>query len=173
MYFPVSEIQRLKLLSYCLFFFLTHCIHLITIFYHFGGFPGGTSGKEPTCQCRRHEMLVLSPGGRAWQSTPVFLPGESHGRGDWWATVHRVVYSQTQLKQLSTCHFYYLNIILAKEISLAPARTAKSLLVSLLLSASLKHVIQSCQIVINSNFLQLLLCSKFRVDCCDVDTQIP
>ena len=91
MYFPVSKIQRLKLLSYCLFFFLTHCIHLITIFYHFWGFPGGTSGKEPTCQCRRHEMLVLSPGGRAWQSTPVFLPGESHGRGDWWATVHRVV----------------------------------------------------------------------------------
>ena len=24
------------------------------------------------------------------QPTPVFLPGESHGRGAWWATVHRV-----------------------------------------------------------------------------------
>ena len=22
------------------------------------GFPGGASGKEPTCQCRRHEMQV-------------------------------------------------------------------------------------------------------------------
>ena len=22
------------------------------------GFPGGSSGKEPTCQCRRHEMWV-------------------------------------------------------------------------------------------------------------------
>ena len=26
------------------------------------GFPGGTSGKEPTCQCRRHEILVPSLG---------------------------------------------------------------------------------------------------------------
>ena len=24
------------------------------------GFPGGTSGKEPTCQCRRHETQILS-----------------------------------------------------------------------------------------------------------------
>ena len=27
------------------------------------GFPGGTSGKEHTCQCRRHEMRVGSLGG--------------------------------------------------------------------------------------------------------------
>ena len=27
---------------------------------------------------------------RAWQPTPVFLPGESHGRGAWWVTVHEV-----------------------------------------------------------------------------------
>ena len=114
-------------------------------------------------------MLVLSPGGRAWQSTPVFLPEESQGRGDWWAIVHRVVQSQTRLKQLSTHHFYYLNVTVAKEISLAPARAAKSTG----LSASLKHVIQSCQIFINSNFLQLLLCSKFRAHCFDDDTQIP
>ena len=46
-------------------------------------FPGGTSGKEPAYQCRR----VRGPGfypwvgkiswRRAWQPTPVFLPGES------------------------------------------------------------------------------------------------
>jgi len=30
---------------------------------------------------------------RAWQPTPVFLPGESHG--NWWATVHRVAQSRT------------------------------------------------------------------------------
>ena len=24
------------------------------------GFPGGTRGKEPTCQCRRHETWVQS-----------------------------------------------------------------------------------------------------------------
>ena len=50
------------------------------------GFPGGDTGKEPTCQCRRHKRLGFdpwvgkSPWRRAWQLTPVFLPGESHGQ---------------------------------------------------------------------------------------------
>ena len=26
------------------------------------GFPGGAIGKEPSCQCGRHEMWVRSPG---------------------------------------------------------------------------------------------------------------
>ena len=52
----------------------------------FRGFPGGTSGKEPTCQCRRQRDVGLIPGsGRfpwrtAQQPTPVFLPGKSHGQ---------------------------------------------------------------------------------------------
>ena len=29
--------------------------------YMYMGFPGGTSGKEPTCQCRRHKRLGFSP----------------------------------------------------------------------------------------------------------------
>ena len=47
------------------------------------GFPGGTSGKEPTCQCRRYKIPGFNPWvrkipwRRAWQSTSVFLPGES------------------------------------------------------------------------------------------------
>ena len=28
----------------------------------FWGFPGGASGKEPACQCRRHETWVQSLG---------------------------------------------------------------------------------------------------------------
>ena len=50
------------------------------------GFPGGASGKEPTCQCRRHKRHSFHPWvgkipwRRAWQLTPVFLPGESHGQ---------------------------------------------------------------------------------------------
>ena len=32
-----------------------------------------------------------------WQPTPVFLPGESHGRRAWQDTVHEVAKSQTQL----------------------------------------------------------------------------
>ena len=50
------------------------------------GFPGGTSGKEPICQCRRLKRRGFDPWvgkipwRRAWQATPVFLPGESHGQ---------------------------------------------------------------------------------------------
>ena len=50
------------------------------------GFPGGTSGKEPACQCRRPKSgrfdpwVRKIPWRRAWQSTPVFLLGESYGQ---------------------------------------------------------------------------------------------
>ena len=50
------------------------------------GFPGGTSGKKPACQCRRQKRPRFDPWvGKiywrwAWQPTPVFLPGESHGQ---------------------------------------------------------------------------------------------
>ena len=42
------------------------------------------------------------PWRRAWQPTPVFLPGESPGQRSQQATVHRVTKSRTRLKQLST-----------------------------------------------------------------------
>ena len=54
-----------------------------------GGFPGGTSGKEPACQCerckrRRFDPWVRkSPWSRAWQPAPACLPGESQDRGAW------------------------------------------------------------------------------------------
>ena len=47
------------------------------------GFPGGTVGKEHACQFRRpkrcgfHLWVGKIPWRRVWQSTPVFLPGES------------------------------------------------------------------------------------------------
>ena len=50
------------------------------------GFPQGASGKEPACQCRIHGRWGFNlwieriPWRRAWQPTPVFLPGESHGQ---------------------------------------------------------------------------------------------
>ena len=50
------------------------------------GFPGGANGKEPTCHCRKHKRCRFDPWvrkipwRRAWQPTPVFLPGESHGQ---------------------------------------------------------------------------------------------
>ena len=42
---------------------------------------------------------------RKWQPTPVFLPGESQGRGSLVAAVYGVAQSQTQLKRLSSNYF--------------------------------------------------------------------
>ena len=47
------------------------------------GLPCWLSGKELTCQCRRHKFDPWSgkiPLRRKWQLTPVFLPGKSHGQ---------------------------------------------------------------------------------------------
>ena len=76
------------------------------------GFPGGTSGKEPTCQCSRPKRCRFDPWvkkipwRRAWRSTPVFLPIESpwtgepgrlqsmgsQGVGHDWVTKHTTLY---------------------------------------------------------------------------------
>ena len=48
--------------------------------------PGGARGEEPDCQCRRLKRRRFNPWveriswRRAWQPTPVFLPGKSHGQ---------------------------------------------------------------------------------------------
>ena len=76
------------------------------------GFPGAASGKEPTCQCRRHKRrgfdhwIRTFPWRRAWQLIPV-LPGEPHGQRSLWATVHGVANSQTQLTHSS---FHKINL---------------------------------------------------------------
>ena len=84
-----------------------HREHLTLSLLLFMGFPGGASGKEPACQCRRHMRLRFNPGlGRS--------PGGGHGNplqcsclenpmdgGTWQATVHGVTKSRTQLKRLS------------------------------------------------------------------------
>ena len=50
------------------------------------GFPGGASGKESACPCRRckRPRFDLCVGKitwrREWQPTPVFLPGKFHGQ---------------------------------------------------------------------------------------------
>ena len=50
------------------------------------GLPTWLYGKEPACQFSRCKRQGLDPAvrkipwRRAWQFTPVFLPGESRGR---------------------------------------------------------------------------------------------
>jgi len=70
--------------------FLIYSIFKFGIHYSVG-FPGDTSGKKkkkkkPACQCRRCKRCEFIPWlgkilwRREWQSTLVFLPGESHGQ---------------------------------------------------------------------------------------------
>ena len=73
-----------------------------------GGFPGCTSGKEPTYECRRLKKHGFDP----WSGR---YPGGGHSnpiqysclenpmdRGAWKSIVHRVAKSWTWLKQVST-----------------------------------------------------------------------
>ena len=66
-----------------------------------------SSGKEPACQCRRPKRLGFNPWvrkipwRRAWQFTPIFMPGESHRcRGALW-TVDGVTERWTKTEQLT------------------------------------------------------------------------
>ena len=61
------------------------------------------TGKEATCQCKRHwrhkfdPWVRKLPWRRKWQPTPVFVPGESHEQRSLAGYVHGVIKSQTQL----------------------------------------------------------------------------
>ena len=62
------------------------CIYIYMCIYTQKGFPGGASGKESACPCRRCKRHGFDPWvrkipwRRAWQPAPVFLLGESHGQ---------------------------------------------------------------------------------------------
>ena len=81
--------------SLCLRFFLPVILsniksHRIEILYPslmepklLKAFPGGASGKEPACQCKRrgfNPWVWKISWRRVRQPIPVFLPGESHGQ---------------------------------------------------------------------------------------------
>ena len=70
-------------LPLCLWKQRCHTIRVLT-HQNKGCFPGGTSGKEPTCQYRRRKRhgfdpwVEKIPWDRTWQPISVFLPGKSH-----------------------------------------------------------------------------------------------
>ena len=83
------------------------------------GFPGGTSGKELACQSRRPKRcrfipwVEKIPWKRAWQPTPIFLLGESHGQrklagyspwgGKEWYTTKETVRKKKKKKNAHAC----------------------------------------------------------------------
>ena len=74
------------------------------------GLPKWRSGKESACQCRRCKRCGFDPWvgkiswSRKWQPIAVFLRKPYGQRGAWWATVHRVTKSRTQLRNLARTH---------------------------------------------------------------------
>ena len=73
------------------------CIYIYTYI----GFPSGTRGKEPTCQCRRCKRKVgsisesgRSPGRNGNSIQYSCLENLTDIRA-WWATAHRVAKSWT------------------------------------------------------------------------------
>ena len=69
------------------------------------------SGKESTCQCRRHKKCRFDPWvrkipwGRKWQPTPVFLPEKFHEQrslADYSAWGHKESDATEQLNTNST-----------------------------------------------------------------------
>ena len=78
-------------------------------------FLGGSSGKESTCQCRRHRRRGFDPwvGKTPWRRKCNMLQysclENSMGRGTWQATVHQIPKSQTWLSKhtnMCTQHSY-------------------------------------------------------------------
>ena len=68
------------------------------------GLPWWLSGKESTCQCRRHRFdpwVGKIPWRRKWPRTLVLLLGKSHGQRGLVATVYGVVKNWTRLKWLN------------------------------------------------------------------------
>ena len=63
------------------------------------GFPGGTSGKEPTSQCRRRKRrrfdpeLERFPGGENGNPFQYSCLKNPVDRGAWWDTVYGVAQS--------------------------------------------------------------------------------
>ena len=91
------------------------------------GFPGGASGKEPACQCRRHRDASSIPGrgrspGGANGNPPPPPPAQYSclenpmDGGGWRVTVHGVTKSRTR-KRFSTAHPLWYNIEAPSEIS--------------------------------------------------------
>ena len=74
------------------------------------GFPGWLSGRESTCQCRRHGLdpwVERSPGEGNDNSLQYSCLENSMDGRVWWATVHGVTKTRTQLSKFT----FFLSIV--------------------------------------------------------------
>ena len=76
------------------------------------GFPDGSDGKESACNAADSGLipgLGRSPGEGNGYPVSVLVWRIPMDRGAWWATVHRVAESQTQLNDF---HFHHSAVFL-------------------------------------------------------------
>ena len=96
---------KMKLIEFVKLFTLTKHSYKHTV-------PGGSDGR--VClqwrRCEFHPWVGKIPWRRAWQPTPVFLPGESHAQRSPGSTVHRV--TKSWAKQLMLHSLQRLAIII-------------------------------------------------------------
>ena len=127
--------------------------------------PWWLSGKEPACQCRtrRFDPWVRKiPWRRKWQSTPVFLPGKSHGQRS------LVGYSSWGRKESDTTerlHFTSLHLLSFLNgsnnfLCILSVTAAVSLLMRISLTARLQRGQSHCSIS-QSSFRFFCSFSKF------------
>ena len=85
-------------LCYILHGFRQMCNDMYLPFYHLG-FPGSSDDKEFTCSAGDPGSILGSRRSHRWewQTTPVFLPGESYGQRSSVDLVHGVAKGQTWL----------------------------------------------------------------------------
>ena len=74
------------------------------------GFPGGSDGKESTCNVGNlglTPVLGRSPGGGNGNPLQYFCLENPTNRGARWATVHRVAKSRIQLNNWAPTHLFF------------------------------------------------------------------
>ena len=83
---------------------------------------GGHSGKEPACQCRRRKTHGFDPWDRKiswrkkWQPLHYACLGNPMDRESWWATVHGITKSQTQLSTHTHQYTHTCNVTLLPHL---------------------------------------------------------
>ena len=83
---------------------LSYFLEFPGVFDSASGLPWWLRGYSVYLQCRRpgfHPWVGEIPGRRKWQPTPYSCLENPMDRGAWWATVHGVAKSQTQLSDFT------------------------------------------------------------------------
>ena len=83
--------------------------------YYVCGFPGGSDGEESACNAGDLSSGWKIPWRRAWQPSPVFLPGESPWTGGTWLADYSPWGHRVGHNQATKCAHTHKSTILQKN----------------------------------------------------------